>query len=289
MVRYRRKKNNNVLQIMQSSRQRKLAGKGNFKISKGSIEKTLDHINSIPNDPLSEFYTESKELSEKTIKNLLFACNYLMSKDHAFDEFESLVDLLDNCGAIVPSDNYRNRPSCLQFVELISNAIEDRILAELKSSVGYSLIVDEGCDISNEEHIVISAQYWFKSQIYTRFLKLIAVLNKKAETIFQAVKSYMGLVGLNFDTLIGLCTDGTNSMSSTKEGLIGKMLNENKGIIHTHCVCHRFSLTLHDVIEKLPYLIEYQGTLQRIHTYFSRSAIRTDIVDLCQEIFNRSK
>lgn len=39
---------------------------------------------------------------------LVVASKWLMAEDMAFDKFESLIDLLDSCGAIVPSDKYRN-------------------------------------------------------------------------------------------------------------------------------------------------------------------------------------
>jgi len=127
-------------------------------------------------------------------------------------------------------------------------------------------MVDEGCDIVQEEHIIISAQYWFENNIKTRFLKLLKVSDKKAEVIFQTVKSYLMSKDISFTKMIGICTDGTYSMSSENEGLIDKILKENNGIIFTHCACHRFSLALKDVITQLPYLILYQNVLEK-NTY----------------------
>jgi len=108
----------------------------------------------------------------------------------------------------------------MKFFAIINSIIEGQILEEIKQSNGYALIIDESTDITQEIHIVLTIQYWQKNSLRNRFFKLLKLTDKKAETIYQEIKKFLVTKGLELLHLIAICTDGTNSMSSLKSGLL---------------------------------------------------------------------
>lgn len=49
----------------------------------------------------------------------------------------------------------------------------------------------------------------------------------------------------------GLCTDGASVMIGQKDGLSAKLKQLNKGLIASHCVCHRLALACTDTNSNL--------------------------------------
>jgi hypothetical protein len=62
-----------------------------------------------------------------------------------------------------------------------------------------------------------------------------------AETLVKIVHDKMDSFGLERRKLGSLCTDGLSVMIA-KNGVAGKLKNENPQLINIHCICHKLAL-----------------------------------------------
>jgi hypothetical protein len=53
-----------------------------------------------------------------------------------------------------------------------------------------------------------------------------------------------------------------------------KLKQKNPFVTNTHCINHRLALASSDLLEQIPYLVEYVEIISDIHNFFSKSARR---------------
>ena len=92
---------------------------------------------------------------------------------------------------------------------------------------------------------------------------------------------------ISAEKVMGLATDSAPVMLSDKNGLAGRMKNDNPMMLSAGCIAHRLALCTSQAADKVSYLKEYQETLTSIFQHFKKSAVRSqklkEIQDLLQE------
>jgi len=241
-------------------------------------EKTDDHKKASPAPINPTQLDKIITAKDAAITNLFKAALWLAEEALPSVKYEGVCNLLEKTGCVIPETLHRDRHSYMEFTHLISSVIENKILAQINSSLAYGIMLDESIDITQEEHLVIYAKYFDEKdhKFKTTFLKLVQITDKTGETIHKTVKTFLRESGLNIFKIVGVCTDGASNMSSDKHGFIGRFHLENNATIYTHCVVHRLSLALKDAIKEYPYIVKYESVLRNIHSYFSKSAKKTE-------------
>ena len=79
-----------------------------------------------------------------------------------------------------------------ELIKIMGEAVLRQILAEIKSTMWFSLIADEASDISHQEYINISIR-WVDSDfdIHEDALGLVQLPDTKAATLFSVIKDVL--------------------------------------------------------------------------------------------------
>jgi len=98
---------------------------------------------------------------------------------------------------------------------------------------------DTSCDISNCEQLAIAFKFIDENfEVKERFFKMIELKKKDSATIYTVIHNFLCKESKIMDKVIAITTDGEKSVSSKKNGVIGKFLNNYPYIFYNHCICY---------------------------------------------------
>ena len=84
----------------------------------------------------------------------------------------------------------------------------------------------------------------------------------------------------------GFGSDGAAVMTSTRNGVTGRLQRMNPKLVNIHCIAHRLALATSQAAEKVNYLKEFQEILTSLYYYFKRSSVRNEKIKSIQEILD---
>ena len=202
-------------------------------------------------NPITNLFRTNKEKLQFLEILPLFKGVYWIAKENLpLLKFDSLNVLLSTLN-VEFNPNYRNRKSGYEIVQHISETIREKIVKSLQNCLYFGITIDSSSDISNHENLAVSIRFLDENnKIRDIFMKLIELEKKDANTVYNKLKKFLNETGL-FYKLVGIATDGEKTISSKKNGVIGKFLNQAPYLVSIHCICHRLSLGTKDVC-KLP-------------------------------------
>ena len=75
-------------------------------------------------------------------------------------------------------------------------------------------------------------------------------------------------LGLNFEELIGFCSDGASVITEKDNGVTArfKQLEECSGILNLHCISHRLALACRDTGDDLNFISDFKTTMIQLWT-----------------------
>jgi len=126
---------------------------------------------------------------------------WLAKNDIPLNKFPSAIQLgralespkiISNTNSIT----YENPVSGRDFLSAIALSIEEKIWQELKNSTSIGIMIDESTDIACESHIIIYVKYCIQGVIKIKYLQLIQLKSKDADSIFNAIISLFDNNGL---------------------------------------------------------------------------------------------
>ncbi|XP_029654477.1 protein FAM200A-like [Octopus sinensis] len=122
----------------------------------------------------------------------------------------------------------------------LSENIEKSVSFSIKET-RFSLQLDEATDISGMAHLLAYIRFVYSGKITEQFLFLLASFNYTTQPIdmFMILNDYFNIKNISFANCIGICTDGTPSMSGRINGLVSLVKSKNNEIISSHCFLHR--------------------------------------------------
>ncbi|KAH7439027.1 hypothetical protein KP509_04G041600 [Ceratopteris richardii] len=123
------------------------------------------------------------------------------------------------------------------------------ILANIRASPFYSLLIDESTERTMEKHIIIYALYLIdgeKGPAKCSFVQLLPIENGDAESIYNAVSVFLVESGLPTEKLNAIATDGASDMIGHKTGVVGRFQSSMPHIMGIHCITHRQTFAAKD-------------------------------------------
>lgn len=126
---------------------------------------------------------------------------------------------------------YANDKRCVEFIKFIAQSIKESIIADIKKSEFYSILLDSSTDKSTTVQLVLYAKYCIDGELKESFLGIVELNSATAEEYFQAVQVELKEYGLHWnetEKLVGLGTDGVASMIGCTNGLATKIKKEVK-------------------------------------------------------------
>ena len=104
----------------------------------------------------------------------------------------------------------------------------------------FSILVDESCDISVKEQMVLVLCYVNKKWIIIeRFLGIIHVASTTVLSLKYVIECLLCEHNLNLSKLCGQGYDGASNMQGDINGLKILILKENKSAFYVHCFAHQ--------------------------------------------------
>jgi hypothetical protein len=102
------------------------------------------------------------------------------------------------------------------------------------------------------------------------------LLDGKAETIENALVSFMEKRDISFQRLWAFGSDGASVMTGHLHGVGKRMKDRQPFITAVHCVCHVEALACSDSSDDVPYLYNhFMANINQLYYHFQYSSVRT--------------
>ena len=138
-------------------------------------------------------------------------------------------------------------------------------LATIRDRKFFSIMADEGTDISNLEQLSFCARTVDDDlNIKEDFLGFYEIDNIKSETVVKAIKDILMRCSLSLDDCRGQTYDGASNMMGKHSGVSTKISEEQPKAIATHCQGHSLSLAVKSLTKECPILRDTMGTVGEI-------------------------
>ena len=125
------------------------------------------------------------------------------------------------------------------IVSAIGRETSKAIIRDLDNGF-FSILVDESCDISVKEQMVLVLCYVNKKWIIIeRFLGIIHVASTTVLSLKYVIECLLCEHNLNLSKLCGQGYDGASNMQGDINGLKILILKENKSAFYVHCFAHQ--------------------------------------------------
>ena len=121
---------------------------------------------------------------------------------------------------------------------------------------------------------MVFVKYLVKGVPQTRFLKVVSLLNGKAETIEQKILEICQTCKISLMKVVGFGSDGAAVMVGKMSGVATQLKAHNGELISIHCGAHRLALACSQAAESITYLKRFDGHLISLFYYFKNSPVR---------------
>ena len=106
-----------------------------------------------------------------------------------------------------------------EFIDIIANHIENKLLTSLRNATMYTLLADESTDEQNREQLSIYARWTTVSaKPVDHFLGIVHVTKTNAESLLNAIQGFLVAKGLDITKCRFVGFDGANVMSGEVSG-----------------------------------------------------------------------
>nr|XP_046478643.1 SCAN domain-containing protein 3-like [Neodiprion pinetum] len=142
---------------------------------------------------------------------------------------------------------------------------------------------DESTDITNYAQLIVYVRYISGDIIEEEILYSQSLTaGTKSEDIFNSISDFIKKNDLDWNKLIGLCTDGAPVMIGVRSGLAQKLKEKNPSIVSTHCVIHRQALASKTLPQNLRQILD---SAIQIVNYIRSSALNSRLFTLlCEDL-----
>ena len=162
------------------------------------------------------------------------------SADSLFAEFKNKDEIKKEI-----SNLQLSHQTVARRVEIISCDISEQLLVDLKNASGFSLALDESCDVTDTEQLIIWVRFDMEHTFKEELLALVPLQNTtRGEDIYKALKECLLRNGIDMKKLLSVTTDGAPAMVGRRIGLIGLLMADNDfpGLQAYHCIIHQQAL-----------------------------------------------
>jgi len=220
---------------------------------------------------LENFETDRSNIPDDDLIIHLLSTFYL-SKENIALRKPMLLNLFELCNLQFNS-NYRNDKGTFEFLESISQKVQENLMKEVCSSPYIGLMLDESTDICSQKYLVINIKYFYKNQIKERFCALINLHSADANRICSVVLDFLSSYKLQ-GKVAAISTDGASVMLGKDNGVAIKLKGylKNENLIINHCLSHRLNLGAKDVWQSEPGLTSFNSTIHSLCSFFSKSS-----------------
>ncbi|KAH7440127.1 hypothetical protein KP509_04G092600 [Ceratopteris richardii] len=174
--------------------------------------------------------------------------------------------------------SYVNPISGKDMLFALRDYLRKTILANIRSSPFYSLLIDESRDRTMEKYIIIYALYLNnggKGPTKCSFVQLLPIENGDAESIYNAVSAFLVESGLTTEKLIAIATDGASVMIGSKTGVVARFQSSMLRIMGIHYIAHIQALAAKDGFISHPHVFAFVDKVaSKVYSWLGKSSKR---------------
>ncbi|KAI8117631.1 Zinc finger protein 862 [Lucilia cuprina] len=223
-----------------------------------------------------ELSFSSKEVSEK--QKAQARLSLYVAVHSSFLSVNHLGEVCNSEFADSKSSQFQlHRTKCSNIINnVLAPHFIDDLLKDIKDEY-FSLILDEGTDISVEKLLGVVIRYYSssKKQFVTTFLGLIDLVEGNADALLEGLERLINNMDLDFKKLVAIGTDIASVMTGINNGLYKKIKTkyELNNLILIRCVCHSLQLAVCSATDKyFPNNLEF--LIRETYNWFSHSTVR---------------
>ena len=265
-------------------------------LHKEAVSKEMDRERSSVDGGIQQAFETQVSLNRAALKTAMQCLYWLVQREipHTTD-YASLLQAVEfmgcthlkhlHCGE---NAKYTSRRITQEFIQIMGSTIERSQLNELLAAPFYSILVDETTDIAVINEMVIYCRFIRSDcQVRTVFLKIVELSNGRADTIKEAVKSYLGNSLIPLSRLVGLATDGASVMTGRHSGVAARLKAVQPIITSIHCVAHRLALAAGQAGDKVKFIANtFKPTLRQLFYFYENSSVRSSALKSIQELLD---
>ncbi|CAG8763530.1 15065_t:CDS:2, partial [Gigaspora rosea] len=181
---------------------------------------------------------------------------------------------------------YDNPKAGAEFLHAIAAVIEEDILAEVRKSPSWSILIDESNTITYDKTCSIVSKHIVENIPVLRYLGLIKLDETNAEAIVNSLKNFLIAKMLDTQKLMHFGSDGASVIIGNKTGVATRLKEINPFMTNCHCIAYRLNLVGKDSAEEVSYFKGYEFTLKEIYAYFAPSHQKWKHFKLFQSLDN---
>ena len=161
----------------------------------------------------------------------------------------------------------------------------------------FSMIADEGTDISNKEQLSFCLRTVNDDlEAFEDFIGFHQLENIKSNTIVRVIKDILLRLNLSLDDCRGQTYDGASNMMGRKSGVSTQILAEQPKAVEIHCEGHSLSLSVKSLTSECDILKDTLSTVKEICVLVKYSPKRENLlgnihesIEACGEDFEPMK
>lgn len=272
----------------------KILNCGKSELSKHSLSKIhKKNVVSLKNAQKIDMFTNKQHKAEDPVKNFEMRISMFFAEHNvAFQVVDHLIPLLKE---IVPDSEILKkcrlgRTKCTKIIQnILAEEEKSKLISKLRK-YNFSALVDGSTDISSKKSLCVLVKFFDEEseKITVQLLDLIPVgTDGTAKSLYTLFKNTILSYSIPFDNVVGVGSDGENTMVGKNDSFVSHFLEDNPHSINIKCICHSAALIANKACMELPRAPE--ELIRQIGTYISGSSKRCTELEEFQVMMKEEK
>ena len=196
------------------------------------------------------YFTKLHTSRDAATKTSFVISHKIAKNSKPFSEGEFVKEcLVDSAALICPEKKEAFEQVPLSRLENIEGNLELQLQREVASFDFFSLALDESCDVRDPAQLLVFVRGIKDFKITEELAALRSMRGTTTGSdLFTEVDACMNTLGLKWDRLAGVTTDGCPSLTGKNVGLLKRMqdkvteINPDEKLVFLHCIIHQHVL-----------------------------------------------
>ncbi|VDI74940.1 Hypothetical predicted protein [Mytilus galloprovincialis] len=236
-----------------------------------------DHVQALKletaskSNPIVSVFEKVHEKTDNAMCTLFRNAYFIAKENLPMDKFQSLNDLNKSNGAVITSKLYQENNACSEFIQIISDSIEQEVMSDVKLSPAGGIMIDESTDLATQKHLILYLSYLKAGELKISYTKLLNLSSGTAVSITAHIIAYLKSFGVDLSKIFGMGSDGASVMIGKHGGVSQLLKDTSPHLVEVHCVAHRLALACVDTAKEIPDIQFLESIVSTVYSYYKHS------------------
>ena len=188
-------------------------------------------------------WNEAESVGRKAARAEAILCNMLVEHNLPFLLMDHLPGVI--CHAF-PDSKIASEVKCARtkatsvVKHTIGPAVHKDMVASVKASPAFSLMMDESTDRGDVKRVVILICFYDESSFRSKtgFFGLYDIPQANAANLFECLDLQISKDDLGYEKLVGWNSDGASVMLGSRNSVVSRLKQKQPNLCVLHCICH---------------------------------------------------